>query len=198
MSEKILRHHLQSQAILYVRQSTVHQVLHNRESVKLQYAMRDRLKEEYWPQVCDAVRPSRWAVRVDVDGTAPLQAIRTVSSHRHIARELTFMLVDVARWPPQRTRLRPSVSHSFSHSGARQRSQAGKRCSGFVAGVPSRVTPNPHEFRTRPLATTAGTPGHQYPVGVAVVIPAGTTRIDLGEAYAEPVNDFETLLIAIY
>lgn len=43
MSEKIERHHLERKAILYVRQSSVHQVLHNRESSALQYAMRDRL-----------------------------------------------------------------------------------------------------------------------------------------------------------
>ena len=65
----------------------------------------DIIAEEYWPQVRDVVRPSRWAVRVDVDGTNPLQAIRTVNGHRHIARELTLLLVDPARWPPQRTRL---------------------------------------------------------------------------------------------
>jgi len=40
---KIGPHHLERKAILYVRQSSVHQVLHNRESGTLQYAMRDRL-----------------------------------------------------------------------------------------------------------------------------------------------------------
>src|SRR5258706_1081539 len=43
MSEKIRPHHLRRKAILYVRQSSAHQVLHNRESGALQYAMRDRL-----------------------------------------------------------------------------------------------------------------------------------------------------------
>jgi hypothetical protein len=43
MSEKIRPHHLKRKAILYVRQSSAHQVLHNRESSALQYAMRDRL-----------------------------------------------------------------------------------------------------------------------------------------------------------
>ena len=43
MSEKIRPHHLERKAILYVRQSSAHQVLHNRESSALQYAMRDRL-----------------------------------------------------------------------------------------------------------------------------------------------------------
>ena len=44
MSEKIQRHHLERKAILYVRQSTPHQVQHNRESGALQYAMRGRLE----------------------------------------------------------------------------------------------------------------------------------------------------------
>ena len=43
MHEKIGLHHLERKAILYVRQSSAHQVLHNRESSTLQYAMRDRL-----------------------------------------------------------------------------------------------------------------------------------------------------------
>ena len=32
MSDKLQRHHLERKAILYIRQSSVHQVLHNRES----------------------------------------------------------------------------------------------------------------------------------------------------------------------
>ena len=46
MSEKIGPHHLERKAILYVRQSSAHQVLHNRESSALQYAMRDQPAEE--------------------------------------------------------------------------------------------------------------------------------------------------------
>jgi DNA invertase Pin-like site-specific DNA recombinase len=48
MSEKIRSHHLERKAILYVRQSSAHQVLHNRESSALQYAMRDRLTALGW------------------------------------------------------------------------------------------------------------------------------------------------------
>lgn len=42
-AEKIGPHHLERKAVLFVRQSSAHQVLHNRESGALQYAMRDRL-----------------------------------------------------------------------------------------------------------------------------------------------------------
>ena len=51
MSDKIRPHHLDRKAILYVRQSSAHQVLHNRESSALQYAMRDRLTALGWSQI---------------------------------------------------------------------------------------------------------------------------------------------------
>lgn len=51
MTDKIGSHHLERKAILYVRQSSAHQVLHNRESSKLQYAMRDRLATLGWSQI---------------------------------------------------------------------------------------------------------------------------------------------------
>ncbi|MER9268539.1 recombinase family protein [Mesorhizobium sp. M0410] len=51
MHEKIRPHHLERKAILYVRQSSAHQVLHNRESSALQYAMRDRLTSLGWSRI---------------------------------------------------------------------------------------------------------------------------------------------------
>ena len=50
-SDKIRPHHLERKAILYVRQSSAHQVVHNRESSALQYAMRDRLTALGWSQI---------------------------------------------------------------------------------------------------------------------------------------------------
>src|SRR5271168_1655741 len=49
--EKIGSQHRARKAVLYVRQSSVHQVQHNRESQGLQYAMRDRLLQLGWSQV---------------------------------------------------------------------------------------------------------------------------------------------------
>ncbi|WP_262272198.1 MULTISPECIES: recombinase family protein [Microvirga] len=51
MTDKIQPHHLERKAILHVRQSSAHQVLHNRESSTLQYAMRDRLTMLGWAQI---------------------------------------------------------------------------------------------------------------------------------------------------
>jgi DNA invertase Pin-like site-specific DNA recombinase len=51
ISEKVRPHHLERKAILYVRQSSAHQVLHNRESGALQYAMRHRLAALGWSQI---------------------------------------------------------------------------------------------------------------------------------------------------
>ena len=51
MSEKIRPHHLQRKAILYIRQSSPYQVLHNLESQKLQYAMQEHLRRLGWQEI---------------------------------------------------------------------------------------------------------------------------------------------------
>jgi DNA invertase Pin-like site-specific DNA recombinase len=51
ITDKLRAHHLERKALLYVRQSSAHQVLHNRESSALQYAMRDRLTALGWSEI---------------------------------------------------------------------------------------------------------------------------------------------------
>jgi DNA invertase Pin-like site-specific DNA recombinase len=51
MSDKITERHLARRAVLYVRQSTQHQVQHNEESRRLQYAMEGRLHDLGWRDV---------------------------------------------------------------------------------------------------------------------------------------------------
>ena len=51
INDKVRPHHLERKALLYVRQSSAHQVLHNRESSALQYAMRDRLTALGWSEI---------------------------------------------------------------------------------------------------------------------------------------------------
>jgi DNA invertase Pin-like site-specific DNA recombinase len=51
MSEKIRTQHLERKAILYVRQSSPYQVMHNLESQKLQYAMEARLRQLGWREI---------------------------------------------------------------------------------------------------------------------------------------------------
>ncbi len=51
MSEKICPQHLERKAILYVRQSSPYQVIHNLESQKLQYAMEARLRQLGWHEI---------------------------------------------------------------------------------------------------------------------------------------------------
>ena len=51
MSHKINEHHLSRKVILYIRQSSPHQVENNKESQRLQYAMAGRLKDLGWPTV---------------------------------------------------------------------------------------------------------------------------------------------------
>jgi len=51
MSETIRPQHLARKAILYVRQSSPYQVIHNLESQKLQYAMEERLHQLGWHEI---------------------------------------------------------------------------------------------------------------------------------------------------
>jgi hypothetical protein len=51
MSDKIKPHHLARKAMLYVRQSSAHQVQHNLESQRLQYAMQDRVRHLGWREI---------------------------------------------------------------------------------------------------------------------------------------------------
>jgi DNA invertase Pin-like site-specific DNA recombinase len=51
MSDKITPHHQARKAMLYIRQSSAHQVQHNLESQRLQYAMRDRLQQLGWREI---------------------------------------------------------------------------------------------------------------------------------------------------
>jgi DNA invertase Pin-like site-specific DNA recombinase len=50
-AEKIGAQHRARKAVLYVRQSSAHQVQHNRESQVLQYAMRERLVQLGWSDI---------------------------------------------------------------------------------------------------------------------------------------------------
>jgi len=63
MHNKIATTHLQRQAYLYVRQSTLRQVLDNSESTKRQYALRERAVALGWPS--DRVVVS-WRPRIAV------------------------------------------------------------------------------------------------------------------------------------
>jgi DNA invertase Pin-like site-specific DNA recombinase len=48
--QKVTAHHLRRNAYLYVRQSTMRQVLENTESTQRQYALRQRAVTLGWPQ----------------------------------------------------------------------------------------------------------------------------------------------------
>jgi len=47
-SELVTAQHLQRKAVIYIRQSTPHQVLSNQESLRLQYALQQRTLELGW------------------------------------------------------------------------------------------------------------------------------------------------------
>ncbi len=51
MNDKIKPHHIERSAVLYIRQSSTFQVVHNEESRRLQYAMSQRIRDLGWEQV---------------------------------------------------------------------------------------------------------------------------------------------------
>src|SRR5436309_9767735 len=48
-SDLITPQHLARKAVIYIRQSTPHQVLHHQESLRLQYALHERARQLGWP-----------------------------------------------------------------------------------------------------------------------------------------------------
>jgi len=51
MNERITPAHLQCNAMLYLRQSSAHQVMHNHESRRRQYGMKERLEQFGWSEI---------------------------------------------------------------------------------------------------------------------------------------------------
>jgi DNA invertase Pin-like site-specific DNA recombinase len=51
MNDKIKPHHIERNAVLYIRQSSTFQVAHNEESRRLQYAMAQRIRDLGWQEV---------------------------------------------------------------------------------------------------------------------------------------------------
>ena len=78
-SELVKPHHLQRRAVIYVRQSTPHQVLTNQESLRLQYALHGRARALGWHE-------------------ADIEVIETAISAR-AARRATTAAVSRTLWP---------------------------------------------------------------------------------------------------
>ena len=48
-NQKVLPHHLERKAVVYIRQSSMQQVRHNQESQRLQFALVDSAKNIWFP-----------------------------------------------------------------------------------------------------------------------------------------------------
>lgn len=75
---KVRAEHLQRTAFIYIRQSTLHQVTHNKESTERQYALRQRAVALGWPiervTVIDTDLGQSGASAVDREGFKKLVA----------------------------------------------------------------------------------------------------------------------------
>jgi DNA invertase Pin-like site-specific DNA recombinase len=84
ISDKLRPHHLERKALLYVRQSSAHQVLHNRESSALQYAMCDRLTALGWSEI---------EVIDDDLGRSAAGGVQRAGFERMVAQQLSMELI---------------------------------------------------------------------------------------------------------
>src|SRR3569832_32102 len=79
-SELVTPTHLARKAVVYIRQSTPHQVVSNQESLRLQYALRQRARELGWQEsdidVIDADLGRSGASAVQRSGGRPSRAQR--------------------------------------------------------------------------------------------------------------------------
>ena len=89
-SELVSQMHLQRKALIYIRQSTPHQVLSNQESLRLQYALQQRAIDLGW-------RPQDIEI-IDAD----LGMTGASASHR-----VGFQEVVTKMWSGRSRRLRP-------------------------------------------------------------------------------------------
>lgn len=69
-SDKVVAHHLDRLAVVYVRQSTLQQIEHHRESTELPYGLADRAYRLGWP------RPKVMVIDEDLGLPAPSTAGR--------------------------------------------------------------------------------------------------------------------------
>jgi hypothetical protein len=82
MSELVKPTHLARKAVVYIRQSTPHQVVSNQESLRLQYALRQRAHELGWHEAdIDASRTGRAASRRR-EPTLTTTLYRSAKNHR--------------------------------------------------------------------------------------------------------------------
>jgi hypothetical protein len=102
MSDKIKPHHLGRKAILYVRQSSAHQVTHNQESRIL--------------QICDARSDLGWREIEVIDdnlGRSAAGAVTRAGFERMVAE---VCLGKVERWRPAKYRALPATVEIGSSS----------------------------------------------------------------------------------
>lgn len=105
VSDLVKPHHLDRRAVIYVRQSTQHQVLTNHESLRLQYALRQRARDLGWREadveIVDADLGLSGATAVDRQGFKDLVARVTLGEVGLILSiEVTRLARNCSDWYP--------------------------------------------------------------------------------------------------
>ena len=97
-SSKLKSDHYERTAIVYVRQSTAHQVLHNRESTARQYSLVDMAVQLGWsPERVEVIDEDQGQSGASAEGRSGFQRVLTEVSLNHVGIILGIELSRLAR-----------------------------------------------------------------------------------------------------
>ena len=181
ITDKIGAQHRERKAVLYVRQSSAHQVLHNRESQALQYAMRERLTELGWSEIeiidedlglsaaggTTRAGFERMVAEVCLGKVGAVAARATASARISLASPLPAFYHLTARQPTCTFSLAPSSSiplqcrwSTFDGRNVLRTASAADQCQQAPSTGPPEITAGP--LRPFPFVGLAGHRGRGY------------------------------------
>jgi DNA invertase Pin-like site-specific DNA recombinase len=198
MLETIQPTHLSRLAIVYVRQSSPHQVLANRESLKLQYDLKDRAGAAGWPanQIrvidTDLGRTGRSA-----EGRAGFQELVTLVNQEQVGIIFAYDVTRLARNCTDWYQLLDLCGYRHCLVGDQD-------------GIYDPATPNGRlilglkgliselELHTIRARLTAGLLSKAQRGELAQMLPAGLIRDDLGRVVKHPSQEVQTRLDLVF
>ena len=97
-SDKVAAHHLDRLAVVYVRQSTLQQIEHHRESTQLQYGLADRACRLGWPRPKVVIIDEDFGLSAaSAEGRAGFQRLVAEVGLGHVGLVLGFQVSRLAR-----------------------------------------------------------------------------------------------------
>jgi hypothetical protein len=162
-SELVKPTHLTRKAVVYIRQSTPHQVVSNQESLRLQYALRQRARELGWHEadidVIDADLGLSGASAAGRSGFKELVALYFADDRRldkeisHLGCHTAYIspIVRSYRLPTTSVRFNPSTSKTFRLRALSRTERASAYSGERYQALPTSIVGNSIRTRARGL-----------------------------------------------